>query len=102
MRMAKLEYPTGREVLRDYWGYLTSGGLLLGEREEALPVGLNDGDAFLVDVRICSLRKEYRLEARLRRRDDGRPLVVFNHGTPQELLNAAWADGQGVPERRHH
>lgn len=101
MRLTRLEYPSGREVLRDYWGFLSSGGLLLGERIEAVTVGTADGEAVTVDVHISSLRKQFRLAGHLRRTDDGRSLIVFERGQPQDLLNAAWADGEGVPERRH-
>jgi hypothetical protein len=97
MRVAQVEYPSGREMLRAYWGFLATGGLILGE-----PAGLAEGDAVRLDVKITSLKKVYHLTGHVKKADDGRALVAFDddqaHG---ELLNAAWADSHGVPQRRH-
>ncbi len=101
MRLTRLEYPSGREVLRDYWGFLTSGGLLLADRSAAQTQGVEDGEPVLLDVHISSLRREFRVAGHLHRRDDGRALIVFDRGQQRDLLDAAWADGQGAPERRH-
>ena len=101
MRTTRVVYPTGRELLSSYWGFLASGGITL-DAERGEPSAFCEGDAIVVDVRIASLRKEYRLAGHIRRRFDGRALVAFDVGEPQDmLLNAAWADGQEVPERRH-
>ena len=116
MRKARVEYPSGREVLKDYWGFLTSGGLIVGDRSfigaavgtaaaggQAMPLdGPAEGEPVVLDVRIASLRKEYRLAGRVRRRSGGSSAIAFDAGQSQDaLLNAAWADGEDVPERRH-
>ena len=128
MRKARVEYPSGREVLKDYWGFLTSGGLIVGDRSfipavsiagsaaalaESLAAGGDaepaasaesaaDGEQVVLDVRIASLRKEYQIAGRVRLRSGGRAVIAFDAGPSQDaLLNAAWADGEDVPERRH-
>jgi hypothetical protein len=96
MRTTRVEYPSGREMLAAYWGFLGSGGLVLRE-----PAGLDDGDPVLLDVKIFSLKKEYRLAGRIRKQD-GRAWIVFDAGQAQDaMLYAAFADSQGTPERRH-
>ena len=96
MRTARLEYPSGREVLQDYWGFLTSGGLAVERSAE-----LADGERVLVQLIIRSLRKEYRIEGQVRRQGE-RAVIAFDVGQSQDmLLAAAWADGNCVPERRH-
>src|SRR5437773_1476310 len=67
MRKARVEYPSGREVLKDYWGYLTSGGLVVADRSFGVTpgAGMSEGERVEIDVRIASLRKEYRLAGRV-------------------------------------
>jgi hypothetical protein len=98
MRSVSVQFPSGREVLRSYWGFLHQGGLVLPDHD------LSEGDAVLLDVRIKSLKQSYRLPARVVRRGagDGRTFVAFNGGEAQDLmLNAAWADSHDVPQRKH-
>lgn len=104
MRSARLEFPSGRELLGAWWGFIGSGGLVVAPRAlQAAGVGdLAEGEEVLLELRIASLRKDYRLMAQLRRRDEQRAVLAFDEGQGQDvLLSAAWADGQGVPERRH-
>ena len=101
MRRARLEYPTGRELLAAYWGFLGTGGLKVAERFPAIDEGV-EGEALEVEVHIASLRKQYQLAGRVRHCQGGATVVAFDAGQLQDvLLSAAWADGQGVPERRH-
>jgi len=101
MRRARLEYPTGRELLAAYWGFLGSGGLTLPAPAAVLD-GAGDGEAVELEVHIASLRKHYQLAGRVRHCHGGSSVVAFDAGQSQDvLLSAAWADGQGVPERRH-
>lgn len=104
MRSARLEFPSGRELLGAWWGFIGSGGLVVGERALAAAqcADLTEGDLVSLELRIASLRKDYYLMARVRRRDGQRTVLAFEEGQGQDLLlSAAWADGQGVPERRH-
>src|SRR5262245_47954342 len=110
MRSARVEYPSGRELLAAYWGFLGSGGLVvpgsaLATAADALAAGGDDGvdtESVLLEVRIASLRKEYRLRGRVKRSDGRVAVIAFDEDQTQDiLLAAAWADGQGVPERRH-
>ena len=110
MRSARVEYPSGRELLAAYWGFLGSGGLVvpagaLSSSGDTLAAGGDDGVEFeplLLEVRIASLRKEYRLCGRVKRTDGEAVVIAFDEDQAQDiLLAAAWADGQGVPERRH-
>ena len=110
MRRARVDYPSGRELLAAYWGFLGSGGLVvpkpaLAAGSEALAAGgeeATDGEPVVLEVRIASLRKEYCLQGRIRRTDGQSVVIAFDEGQAQDmLLAAAWADGQGVPERRH-
>ncbi len=99
MRSMKVNFASGRELLNSYWGFLKHGGLVLGDRQD-----LVEGDPVLLDVRIDSLKKNYRLEAKVVRRapEEGRAFVAFDEGQQQdEMLNAAWADSHEVPQRKH-
>jgi hypothetical protein len=99
MRTIEVRFPSGREVLGSYWGFLEHGGLVLKD-----PVSLSEGEAVLVEVRIQSLKQTYRLEGRVVRRgaDGRRAFIAFNGGQDQQsMLNAAWADTHDVPQRKH-
>jgi len=83
MRSIQVHFPSGREVLSSYWGFLHQGGLVLREAED-----LSEGDDVVLDVRIKSLKP--------------RAFVEFAGGQDQEvMLNAAWADSHDVPQRKH-
>jgi hypothetical protein len=100
MPTTRIEYPTGREVLAAYWGFIGNGGLVLPVSAERSFLG--EGDRVLLNVKITSLKKEYQLAGRVRGKADGRAFIAFDAGQGQDaMLNAAWADSQGVPERRH-
>ena len=104
MRTARVDFPSGRELLAAYWGFIGSGGLVVAEGtlEVGAAVEGDVGDPVVLEVRIASLRKEYRLAGHIRRKDDLGAVVAFDEGQAQDmLLAAAWADGQDVPERRH-
>ena len=103
MRSVQVQFPSGREVLSSYWGFLKNGGLVLRE-----PKDLNEGDSIVLDVRIKSLKQSYKFAGRVVKRtpvttgDDHRAFVAFNEGQDQEvMLNAAWADTHDVPQRKH-
>jgi hypothetical protein len=98
MRSVSVQFSSGREVLKSYWGFLENGGLVLRGHD------LAEGDAVVLDVRIKSLKQSYKLAARVvrRAREDGCAFVAFNQGEKQDLmLNAAWADTHDVPQRKH-
>jgi Tfp pilus assembly protein PilZ len=105
MRSVQVQFPSGREVLSSYWGFLKNGGLVLRE-----PKDLNEGDSVLLDVKIKSLKQTYKFAGRVVKRtpfvtdggDGQRAFVAFNEGQDQEdMLNAAWADTHDVPQRKH-
>jgi hypothetical protein len=99
MRSVPVQFPSGREVLSSYWGFLKHGGLVLRE-----PRDLKEGDAILLEVKIKSLKQSYRFAGRVVRRstDEQRTFVAFNEGQDQQImLNAAWADTHDVPQRKH-
>jgi hypothetical protein len=99
MRSIQVQFPSGREVLSSYWGFLARGGLVLRE-----PTDLSEGDALILEVRIKSLKQSYRFSAQVVRRaaDGQRSYVAFDAGQDQEMmLNAAWADTHEVPQRKH-
>jgi len=99
MRSVPVQFPSGREVLSSYWGFLEHGGLVLHE-----PKDLQEGDAILLDVRIKSLKQSYKFAGRVVKRstDETRAFVAFNEGQDQQqMLNAAWADTHDVPQRKH-
>jgi hypothetical protein len=113
MATVAVQFPSGREVLGSYWGFLKDGGLILGaapgsdDGTVSLPpeVGeLSEGDPLLLDIRVRTLKTVYRLAARLVRRsaDGRRAFVAFTSGQDQQaLLDAAWADTYDVPQRKH-
>lgn len=103
MRSVQVQFPSGREVLSSYWGFLDSGGLVLKEASD-----LKEGDAILLDVRIKSLKQTYRFAGKVVKRTletpatGPRAFIAFDEGQDQqELLNAAWADTHDVPQRKH-
>jgi Tfp pilus assembly protein PilZ len=98
MRNVSVQFSSGREVLSSYWGFLDNGGLVLARDD------LREGDRVLLDVRIKSLKKSYRIEGHVVRRADhgDRAFVAFKERAQQDLmLNAAWADTHDVPQRKH-
>jgi hypothetical protein len=100
MRSVQVQFPSGRELLNSYWGFLKHGGLVLRE-----PRDLKEGDLLLLDVKIRSLKQSYRFEANVVRRsaDGERAFVAFGAGQDEAsvMLNAAWADTHDVPQRKH-
>lgn len=99
MRSVSVQFPSGREVLSSYWGFLHHGGLVLRE-----PKDLSEGDSIVLDVKIKSLKATYRFTGKVvkRTQEESRAFVAFNHGQDQEvMLNAAWADTHDVPQRKH-
>ncbi len=103
MRSVQVHFPSGREVLSSYWGFLQHGGLVLRE-----PRDLCEGDAVVLEVRIKSLKQAFRLVGQVVKRtiaataDEPRAFVKFGEGQDQEtMLNAAWADSHDVPQRKH-
>jgi hypothetical protein len=99
MRSIQVQFASGREVLNSYWGFLRNGGLVLAD-----PRDLSEGDSVVLDVKIKSLKRTYKLAARVVKRapDGARAFVAFDEGQEQDLmLNAAWADSHEVPQRKH-
>lgn len=98
-RNVEVQFPSGREVLSSYWGFLKNGGLVIKDGKD-----LKEGDALILDVRIKSLKQSYRFAGRVVKRtlDASRLFVAFDEGQDQEMmLNAAWADTHDVPQRKH-
>ena len=99
MRSVQVQFASGREVLNSYWGFLKDGGLVLAD-----PSDLAEGDNVVLDVKIKSLKRSYKLAARVVKRapDGQRAFVAFDAGQEQDImLNAAWADSHEVPQRKH-
>ena len=66
---------------------------------------LPPGTALRLEVHVCSIRKTYPLDVRLVELRNGKGgvqlVVAFLHSLPpDELLDAAWADGCDAPQRR--
>lgn len=104
MRTLQVQFTSGRDVLGHYWGLLSGGGL-------AIEVGQQGGAAFqqrervLLEVQVLSIKKIYLLQVQVldvRGGDKGDTLMVafLPHSPPDELLDAAWADGCDAPQRR--
>jgi hypothetical protein len=100
MRSIEVEFPSGRELLSSYWGFLHHGGLVLEDRDD-----LTEGEDILVNVRIRSLKQSYQLTGRVLRKSSGedrRTIIAFAADQDQEMmLNAAWADSHDTPQRKH-
>jgi hypothetical protein len=99
MRSIQVQFASGREVLNSYWGFLKNGGLVLAD-----PDDLIEGDNVVLDVKIKSLKRSYKLTARVVKRapEGNRAFVAFEEGQEQDvMLNAAWADSHEVPQRKH-
>ncbi len=105
MRTVQVQFPSGRELLNSYWGFLQAGGLVLRDQRD-----LKEGDKVTLDVKIRSLKQTYRFAMHVVRRtpdvdgDGGgdKIFLAFDEGQDQEvMLNAAWADTHEVPQRKH-
>jgi hypothetical protein len=97
VRSVEVRYPTGKELLASYWGYLSDGGLIVADDR------LRAGDLVALRVRIESTGVDHELSGKVVRcRDDGRAVVAFEPGQPHDmLLTEALADAEDVPARRH-
>jgi len=103
MRQIEVSFPSGKEVLDAYWGFLSNGGLVIRHREE-----LAEGEAVALEVVIQSSQRRYKLNGQVVRRPDleapsrDRVVIAFHPGEPHDLLlSAAWAETDNVPARRH-
>jgi len=101
MRNVNILFPSGRELLNSYWGFLQAGGLVIRE-----PRDLKEGDRISLDVRSRSLKQTYKFGMHVVRRtpdpEGEKIFVAFDEGQDQEvMLNAAWADTHEVPQRKH-
>lgn len=107
MQTLAVEFPSGRELLGSWWGFLRDGGLIVGEPLGTVPEELSEGDPVVLEVRVRTLKTAYRLTGRLVRRQPpngvpARAFVAFDPGQDQDvMLNAAWADTYDVPQRKH-
>jgi Tfp pilus assembly protein PilZ len=101
MRNVQVVFPSGRELLSSYWGFLQAGGLIIREPRE-----LKEGETLVLEVKIRSLKQTYKFGMHVVRRtpdEDGEKIfVAFDDNQDQEvMLNAAWADTHEVPQRKH-
>jgi hypothetical protein len=97
-----VSFPSGRDVLRAYWGLLANGGLVIPNGH-----GLSVGESVHLTVTIESSRQNYRLRGQVVRRPEipaapERAVIEFHPGEPHDLLlSAAWAETDNVPARKH-
>lgn len=93
-----VKFGTGQDVLNAYWGYLSSGGLVIPDGDQ-----LGEGDSVALDIRIDSLEAEYSLQGRVVRVDATQPraVIAFAPGQPHDmLLTAVLSETDDVPARR--
>ncbi len=99
MKSIQMQYPSGRELLGAYWGHLQGGGLVLEGTNNAV------GERVVVEVEIRSLKQNYRLSADVVAVENQRSYLLFLPATgavdQQVMINAAWADTNDVPQRKH-
>jgi hypothetical protein len=94
-----VRFGSGRDVLNAYWGYLSDGGLVLGNGGD-----LAEGQSVALDIHIASSNTKYALSGRVvrRQREGQQTVVAFNPGEPHDmLLTAALSEADDVPARRH-
>jgi len=107
-----VHFPSGRELLASYWGFLRDGGLVLTEAQVSLSeppfATLQEGDSLGLEVHIRTLKQTFEVFGRVVRRGADRLFVAFtpDHGNDaidakERMLNAAWADTHDVPQRKH-
>lgn len=98
MKQVDVRFGSGRDVLNAYWGYLSTGGLVIRE-----PEGLDVGQPVALNVQIESSQSRYSFCGKVvRRQSDGRIVVAFRPGEPHDmLLTEALAETDKVPARRH-
>lgn len=99
----EVTFPTGRDVLNAYWGFLSNGGLVIDDRH-----GLREGDPVSLQVTIASSKQHYTLLGQVVRRPGfdaaaaTKAVIEFQPGEPHDLmLSAAWAETDNVPARKH-
>ncbi len=96
-----VNFATGRDLLRSYWGLLANGGLMLEE-----PRGLHEGDAVLLEVTIASTGETFEIRGKVLRtphdpQNHDRVVIAFDAGEPHDLLlDAAWAESEHTAARR--
>lgn len=117
MRTLQVQFSSGRDVLGHYWGLLSGGGLAieLNRRtfrevdpvtDEGQPPAFTSGEKLRVEVHVLSIKKTYLLDVQVvdvRTADKGPAQLMVSFlpdTTPDELLDAAWADGCDAPQRR--
>jgi|GEM_PF-2257941 len=104
-----IHFPSGRELLASYWGFLRDGGLVLTDALVPLTQppfsSLNEGDTLGLEVHIRTLKQTFEVLGRVVRRGADRLFVAFSPDGSQDakerMLNAAWADTHDVPQRKH-
>jgi hypothetical protein len=106
VRTVLVHFPSGKEVLGRYWGMLRGGGLQLlrGDLEAPLVDG-EPGERVRLVVSVQTLKKTWQLVVKLvdvQGAEGGLRLTLefLPEEPPDELLDAAWADGFDVPQRR--
>lgn len=105
MRTVLVHFPSGKEVLGRYWGMLRNGGLQLlrGDLETPLVDG-EPGERLRLIISVQTLKKTYQIVVKLvdAQGPSARRLTLefLPEEPPDELLDAVWADGCDVPQRR--
>ncbi len=113
--MPSVHFPSGRELLASYWGFLRDGGLVLTEALVSLSdppfAALKEGDTLGLEVHIRTLKQTFGVFGRVVRRGADRLFVAFTpdgagalhdaNDAKERMLNAAWADTHDVPQRKH-
>ena len=98
MRKVTVSFPSGKEVLGSYWGFLSRGGLVL-RSDELGQIAV--GEHVDLDIKVRSLKRGYATQPQVVQQSDKGTYVLFDRGDHQEMLNAAWADSNDVPQRKH-
>ena len=94
----EVSFGSGEELLTSYWGYLTGGGLIIGDE------GYDVGDSLTMQVSIASSDSRYKLHGTVVKRspEDGVAVVAFRPGEAHDmLLSEALAESENIAPRRH-
>jgi hypothetical protein len=111
VRTLQVHFPSGKEVLGRYWGLLRGGGLHLEVPSvpehpgTLLPRDAQRGEHLRLHVHVRTIKKSFQVLAQLLDltwQEKGMRAVVgfLPESPPDDLLDAVWADGLNVPQRR--
>jgi hypothetical protein len=86
VKRVDLHFASGRDVLGSYWGFLSGGGLVIGQE-----LGVEPGEPVVLDVRVGA-RELPQIEGRVLRVNGSTVIKLSSGASHARLLEAALTD----------